>query len=136
MFSSRRCTFVVPGIGTIHGFCASSHANRDLRRRRVLPFRDPGEQPDEGEVRLPCVGIGEARHGVAEVAALQLGRPVDLPGQEAFAERAERHEADAELLERREDRLLRLAPSERVLALKGGHRLHRVRAADRLHAGL
>src|SRR4051794_14600783 len=26
MFSSRRCSFVVPGIGTIHGFRASSHA--------------------------------------------------------------------------------------------------------------
>jgi len=26
MFSSSRCSFVVPGIGTIHGFCASSHA--------------------------------------------------------------------------------------------------------------
>jgi hypothetical protein len=27
MFSSSRCSFVVPGIGTIHGFCASSHAS-------------------------------------------------------------------------------------------------------------
>src|SRR2546422_9924131 len=27
MFSSRRCSFGVPGIGTIHGFCASSHAS-------------------------------------------------------------------------------------------------------------
>src|SRR5271165_3081317 len=27
MFSSRRCTFVVPGIGTIHGFCASTQAS-------------------------------------------------------------------------------------------------------------
>jgi len=26
-FSRRRCGFVVPGIGTIHGFCASSHAS-------------------------------------------------------------------------------------------------------------
>src|SRR3954465_764262 len=26
-FSSRRCSFVVPGIGTIHGFCARSHAS-------------------------------------------------------------------------------------------------------------
>lgn len=26
-FSSSRCSFVVPGIGTIHGFCASSHAS-------------------------------------------------------------------------------------------------------------
>jgi hypothetical protein len=27
MFSSSRCRLVVPGIGTIHGFCASSHAS-------------------------------------------------------------------------------------------------------------
>ncbi len=27
MFSCRRDSLVVPGIGTIHGFCASSHAN-------------------------------------------------------------------------------------------------------------
>jgi hypothetical protein len=27
MFSSRRCSFVVPGIGTIQGFCASSQAS-------------------------------------------------------------------------------------------------------------
>ena len=27
MFSSRRCSLVVPGIGTIHGFCASTHAS-------------------------------------------------------------------------------------------------------------
>ena len=27
MFSSSRRSFVVPGIGTIQGFCASSHAS-------------------------------------------------------------------------------------------------------------
>ena len=27
MFSSSRCSFVVPGIGANHGFCASSHAS-------------------------------------------------------------------------------------------------------------
>ena len=27
MFSSSRCRLVVPGIGTIHGFCASGHAS-------------------------------------------------------------------------------------------------------------
>jgi hypothetical protein len=27
MFSSKRCSFVVPGIGTIHGFWASSQAS-------------------------------------------------------------------------------------------------------------
>jgi hypothetical protein len=27
MFSRNRSSFVVPGIGTIHGFCASNHAS-------------------------------------------------------------------------------------------------------------
>jgi hypothetical protein len=27
MFSSKRCSFVVPGIGAIHGFWASSQAS-------------------------------------------------------------------------------------------------------------
>ena len=61
---------------------------------------------------------------------------VDLAGQEAFAERAEWHEADAELLERGQHLRFRLAPPQRVLALQRGHRLHRVGAANRLHAGL
>ena len=41
MFSSSRCSFVVPGIGTIHGFCASTQrarpapASRPCARRSV-----------------------------------------------------------------------------------------------------
>ena len=41
---------------------------RDLRGRCVLPFRDPGQQLDEGAIRLPGVRV-EARDGVAEVVA-------------------------------------------------------------------
>ena len=37
MFSSSRCSFVVPGIGTIHGFCASSQASAICAG--VAPFR-------------------------------------------------------------------------------------------------
>jgi hypothetical protein len=75
MFSSRRCSFVVLGIGTIQGFWASSQAS---------------------------------------------------------AIWAERYEADPELLERRRDFLLGLAPPQRVFALQGSDWLDRVGAADRL----
>ena len=60
----------------------------------------------------------------------------DLPGQEASPERAERDEADAELLEDRQDLLLGLAPEQGVLALQRGHRLDGVGAADGAGAGL
>jgi hypothetical protein len=109
-FSLNRCSLVVPGIGTIHGFWASSQA------------------------RATCAGV--ASFGVAEVAALELGVLVDGAGEEALAERAERHEPDPELLEQREDRLLGFAPPQRVLALQRGHRLDSVRTTDRLGAGL
>jgi hypothetical protein len=32
-FSRNRCSFVVPGIGTIHGFCASNHASQKNSKR-------------------------------------------------------------------------------------------------------
>ena len=89
----------MPGIGTIHGFCARSHAERDLRRRRVFAPSDLFERVDErlvGRQRLGC----EARQGRSEVALLEGGAGVHLAGQETAAERAERDEADAEFLER------------------------------------
>src|SRR5437588_8388321 len=59
-FSSSRCSFVVPGIGTIHGFCASSQASAicaggRLRLRGAFPNAgDDGglidEQPIETHV--------------------------------------------------------------------------------------
>ena len=61
---------------------------------------------------------------------------VDLPGEEPPAQRAEGHEADAELLEDRQDLRLRLAPPQRIFALQRRDRLDRVGAADGLHARL
>ena len=136
MFSSSRCSFVVPGMGTIHGRCARIQAKCDLRGGGVFLLGEAGQELDEGAVCLPCLGVGEAGDGVAEVAALEGRAYVDPAGQEALAERAERHEADAELFECREDRVFRLAPPQRVLALKRCHRLHAVGAADVLHARL
>ena len=60
--------------------------------------------------------------------------PLHRAGQKTFAERAERHEADAEFGQQREDCRFRLAPPQRILALQGGHGLHRVRAADGIRA--
>ena len=74
---------------------------------------------------------------LAEVAFAELGVLVHRAGQEALAERAVGHEADAEFLARLEDAVgLRPARPQRILALQRGDRLHRVRAADGLRAGL
>ena len=72
---------------------------------------------------------------VAEVRLVKRRVLVDLAGEEAFAERAERDEADAELLERRHDLRLGLSPPQRVLALQRRDRLDRVGATDRLDTG-
>src|SRR6185369_12270882 len=50
------------------------------------------------------------------------------------AKRAEWHEADAELLERRQHLAFRLSPPQRVLALQCRDGLNRVRATNRGHA--
>jgi hypothetical protein len=125
----------VPGIGTIHGFRASKPGERDLGRRRILPRRDPAEQIHYSLIRFAGLRR-EARERVAEVGTVERGFFVDLAREEALAQRAERHEANAEFLERRQHFLLGIPRPERVFALEGGDRLDRVRAADRLRAGL
>ena len=73
----------------------------DLGGRRVLPSGDAAEQFDQRLVRLPGLRR-EAGNGVAEVGAVEGGALVDLAGEVALAQRAERDEADAEFFERRE----------------------------------
>ena len=55
-FSSSRCSFVVPGMGTIHGFCASSHASATWAAVAFFALAIYAEQIDQ---RL----IGFARFG-------------------------------------------------------------------------
>lgn len=52
MFSSKRCNFVVPGIGTIHGFTSQQPGDRDLSGCRLLLFCDAAEQINQGLIRL------------------------------------------------------------------------------------
>lgn len=53
MFSSSRASFVVPGMGTFHGFWGQQPRERDLRGARALPFRDPAQQIDQDLIRPP-----------------------------------------------------------------------------------
>ena len=135
MFSSRRSSFVVPGIGTIHGFWARSHASAIWAGVACLRSAIVREQIDQRLVRLAGLRA-EAGEDVPEVRAVERRVLVDLAREEALPQRAERNEADAELLERRQQFLFGPPPPQRVLALDGGDRLDGVRAADRLHARL
>ena len=126
----------MPGIGTIQGLLRQQPGQRDLRGRRSLAVRDRAEQVDQRLVRLPGLGR-EARDTVLRKSELSnVVVSSILPVRKPLPKRAERHEADAEFLESRQDLRLRLAPPQRVLALERGDRLDRVRPADRLHAGL
>ena len=87
MFSSRRFSLVVPGIGTIHGFCASSQASAIWAGVAFFVLPISAEQIDQRLVRLAGLRR-EARHGVAEVGAGECGVLVDLAGEEALAQRA------------------------------------------------
>ena len=101
-----------------------------------MALGDPAEQLDERLVCLARVATSKRGTVLRKSLPAKLVLGVDRAGQEALAERAEGDEADPELLERRQDRILRLTPPQRVLALEGGDRLHRMRATDRLDAGL
>jgi hypothetical protein len=68
MFSSRRLSLVVPGIGTIHGFQARSHATD---RAGVAIFFSANCLRSSTGPGSPCELRREARNNVAEVGAVE-----------------------------------------------------------------
>jgi len=98
-------------------------------------LRDAVELLDDRLVRLAGFG-GEAGEDGAGVAGVGGGVLVDGAGEEAFAERAERDEADAEFLQRGQYVCFWLSGPQRVLGLQGGDRLDGVGATDRGGAGV
>ena len=126
----------MPGIGTIHGFWASSQASAICAGVACLRSAIWVSSVDERQICLARLGSAKRGTVLRKSSLEKLGARVDRAGEEPLAERAERNEADPELLEGGQDRLLGLAPPQRVLALQGGDRLDGVGAADRLHAGL
>lgn len=87
--------------------------DRDLRRGRLLLRRDPGQQIYQVLIRLPVLRC-EARDRVAEVGAVERRALVNLPREEALAQRAEGNEADPELLEDWQDLLLGLSTTTSI----------------------
>ena len=133
-FSSRWATFVVPGIGTIQGFRADNQASASwagvafLRRAQVCTSL---HQRHVGRQRIGR----EARDGGAEIILAEARPGADGAGEEAHAQRAPADEADAQFLAQRKHLRFRTAPQHRILVLDRRHRVHGMRAADRLQPG-
>src|SRR5580698_9926733 len=118
-FSSSRESLVVPGIGTIQG-CFAQPCESNLCGRGFLLLCKLCQHVDERLIGF-AVFLAETRDDGTEVGAAELGGCVDFPGKEAFAERAERNEADAELFQCRHDGFFGLPPEEGILALQCGN---------------
>src|ERR1035441_3301589 len=75
-------------------------SERDLSRRRLLPFSNGAKQINQGLIRLERLRR-EAREGAAEVGFIEGRFLVHLPREEALAQRAVGNEADSELFKGR-----------------------------------
>src|SRR6266704_4618156 len=90
---------------------------RDLSGRRALPRGQVAHDGGRAHVRVEVFPL------VARVTSAVIALPILLgalrgPGQESPTERAEWHQADAELAEERNDSRLEIPLPERVLALE------------------
>ena len=134
-FSSRRCSFVVPGMGTIHGFWASSQARRSgpgspFSARRPRPSRST-------RARFAFIASGVKRGMVLRKSVLSSFVPSSIfPVRKPLPEGAEGDKADAQLFERRQHLRLRAPRPQRILALDRGDRLDRMGPADGLRPRL
>jgi hypothetical protein len=125
------------GAGDRHdeGALRQQPGKRDLAGRgRLAPAPDPGEL-DQAEIAGKVVRR-EPRLDPADVAFGEACLGVDGAGQEADAERAPRHEADAEFLADPEHLRLRSAPEHGILALDGRDGQLGMRPAQRLEPHL
>ena len=91
---------MVPGMGTIQGFCASSQASATCAGVALLcPRSRRADRPAPGS---PCALPGRSEEAVAIVVPAEGRVRVDRAGEEALAERTERHQPDAEFFKRRD----------------------------------
>ena len=101
-FSSRRCSLVVPGMGTIQGFCASSQARAIWAGVAFFAVAMAARRSTIAWLALRASGV--KRGSVLRKSVLaEGGVRVDFAGEEAFAQRAVGDEADAQFLQRRDD---------------------------------
>src|ERR1039458_9562778 len=114
-------------------FLSQQPRKRELRRGGLLPCCDLPKYIDQRLVGLPGLRR-KTRHNVAEIGAVERRFLGDSARKEALAKRTERAKADAELLQRWQNLLLRLSPPQGILALQSSHGLHGVSTANRLYA--
>src|SRR4051812_27792158 len=127
-FSSRRWRLVVPGIGTIQGFWASSQAKaicaavalRSFARSATTSTRERFALRASAEKRGCCIRKSSLANAVFSLMARK----------KALAERTEGHEADSELLQRRQHFRLWLSPPQGIFALQRGHGLDGMGTTD------
>ena len=106
-----------------------------LGGRRPLGLCDGAQGIYQRLVCLPSLGA-ETRNHAAEVVLAEVRAVVDGSREKALAQRAERHKADAQLLQGGQDGLFRFAPPQGVFALHCGHRLHGMGPPDGLRTRL
>ena len=101
----------MPGMGTIESMLGEEPGQRNLGGGGVVPAGYVGEEVDDGLVGGEGV-FGEAGQVAAEVTGGEGGGAVDGAGEEAFAERAERHEPDPQLDQGGQDLGFGFAPEQ------------------------
>ena len=101
MFSSRRAGFVVPGMGTIHGFWASSHASAICAGVACFRAAIVAKQINQRLIRFSGLWR-KAREPGPNVGGVEGHGGINLPREEALPERAPGNEADPELFARRQ----------------------------------
>src|SRR5664279_358323 len=108
---------------------------RQLSARHVLAGRDDCQHIHQSAIGLAGLRR-EARNDVAKVGTVKNRVLIDLAGEKSPPERTERHKANAQFLERRQNLRLGLAPPQRILALQSGNGLHGMGATNGLGARL
>src|ERR1700736_843406 len=88
----------------------------DLSRCRLLLFRESAEEVNQRLIRFTILW-GKARDDVAEIRTIELRVLVDLAREKTLTERAKWNESDPEFFKRRQHRLFRRPPPQRVFAL-------------------
>jgi hypothetical protein len=104
---------------------------RNLPRRCALLF---GHFANDGSCPHVCIEVCALQTRVAppEIILRILLGAYHHPGQETTAKRTKRHQADAELPQKRYETGLQIALPKGILALQRRNRVDRVRAADRV----
>ena len=121
----------VPGIGTIHGFCARSHAREICAGVAFFLSANRCTASTIGLFAARFSGLKRSNPARRSVFGSSVVRASNLSGQVAHPNRAPRHEADPQLLAGLKYAVpLWVSFHEGIFGLDGRHRLNSMRSAD------